>query len=644
MTVKYRDEIDGLRAIAVCFVIAFHFFPTEVPRGYLGVDLFFVISGYVITAQLYVQLNDNRFSFRSFYARRIKRILPLAFFVILVVVLAGRLILLSPDFNRLSESAFAAATFWANIYYWLDGGYFSAADKLKPLLHMWSLSVEEQFYIFYPLVLWVTIGVLRMRLVATVGVLAVLSVGSLATFLYLESIGGSNPAFFLMPSRAWQFGLGALAALAVVGGAAFSVGWLAWSALAVLLASFFITTPIYFSELAVAGSTAIFLVVSIRLSSVVRALSWPVFKWLGLRSFSLYLWHWPIVVYLNYAFVDSTPLSAKLVGLVLCFGLAEMSYRFVETPFRYNFGLGRSASLIAASSCIVALVVVQANMREANGTNLSTRLAQQIQTNFRCSISDFIPYGASRACILRPLSETGNIAILGNSHSQMYAEAISARVEDEGTGVILIPLNACLPTVSLNISLKCLDQARVNLTELMADMRIATVVVGTTYTATNYVTEVDQPQPADGIYTRPNFGTASGQGESADPPIPLASALIDLADRIEKSGREVWLIGPVLGPGYDLSSELGRKLRFGQVTEEEAVELLSVPREEFDRRFIALISMLKDRLGERFLLPSDSLCDEGLCYFADRAGSYFADSNHLGIYGIATVNQIFDGL
>ena len=206
---RYRVEIDGLRAIAVCFVILFHFFPNLFPIGYLGVDLFFVISGYVITTQLQAKMRDSSFSFANFYTRRIKRILPLTFLVLAVTVSFGSVILLKADFARLIDSAFATATFWANIFFWRDGGYFGDADKLKPLLHMWSLAVEEQFYIVFPAIFWFLIACLKMRpvpLVVSVMVLALLSLGG---YLGLNYIGGGSPAFFMMPTRAWQFGFGA---------------------------------------------------------------------------------------------------------------------------------------------------------------------------------------------------------------------------------------------------------------------------------------------------------------------------------------------------------------------------------------------------------------------------------------------------
>jgi len=215
----------------------------EFPVGFLGVDLFFVISGYVITTQLQWQMRENKFSFLGFYTRRVRRILPLTFVVLLTTVIFGYFILLKADFSRLLDSAFATATFWANVFFWRDGGYFGGSDKIKPLLHMWSLAVEEQFYIVFPLTFWVFISLLKMRSIQLLAALTALTLLSLAGYLALEKIGGSSPAFFMMPTRAWQFGFGALAALIIADGWRRDSVTLSTISLVVLILCFFVTSP-----------------------------------------------------------------------------------------------------------------------------------------------------------------------------------------------------------------------------------------------------------------------------------------------------------------------------------------------------------------------------------------------------------------
>lgn len=620
---RYRTEIDGLRAIAVWLVLLFHFLPETVPLGFLGVDLFFAISGYVITGQLLGQMDQGRFSFRAFYARRIKRILPLSFVVVSVTMIAGAAILLHADFVGLTKSAFASSTFWANIFFWRDGGYFGGSDKLKPLLHMWSLSVEEQFYVVFPLVLWLVLGVAKWGEKAILSVFFVLSGLSLGAYLAFIQIGGNNPAFFLMPTRAWQFGAGALAVFVVQIGRIRHNAIVAAVGLIGIFVSVFSDWTWAWNEILITAAAMTYLVFASGKAAADRALSGTVMRYLGARSFSLYLWHWPIVAYLGYSFVDQIPAAAIAAGIVLCFLLSEVSYRVIERRFRYEYPLSRSLALIIVSSAIMAAVFVFGN--RARPDDLANRFASQIQTNFRCSLTDYVPFGASRACILSPFGDGQNFAILGNSHAQMYAPVIADAVAKNAAGLMVVPLNGCPPTVSINISESCLRAAKINFDAVRNDDRISTVIIGTTYTDPEYVTQA-------GDVLRPQ---QSG---------PFAESLIALVDQLEMSGKTVFMIGPIPHPGFDIASDVARKLKFGQLTEAEAQTLLTSPLSAFDERFKGAITPLSRRLGEHLILPHEGLCDQKVCRLADADGSYFADSNHLGTLGLEKVRGAFGGI
>ena len=617
----YRAEIDGLRAIAAMAVLVFHFFPDRLPSGYLGVDLFFVISGYVITNQLQKNLTDNSFSFAEFYKRRIRRILPLTFVVTTVTLFAAAFILLRPDFEAASKSAFATSTFWANIFFWRDGGYFGGADKLKPLLHMWSLAVEEQFYILFPALLWLLVAKFRIGPRLLIAALLGLTLLSFAAYIALIQIGGATPAFFLMPTRAWQFGVGAAIALAV--GYGYARKSAAMPAVALVAMLFFLWLPGFdlVSQLGITLGVGAYLLLSGNANVSDRALSSPVMRYLGLRSFSIYLWHWPIVAFMSYAFVGEIPLIWKAGGVVLTFTLSEASYRLVEKPFRYTFSLKGAVGLIAASAA--AMIATHLYATGSAKDDLEGRLASQIQTNFRCAISDFVPYGASRACILKQGGPTQNVAIIGNSHAQMYAPAILSQYSDSDKGVTLIPLNSCTPTTSVNVSAGCAKSARTNLDALLADEAIGTVYIGTTYGHEEVVTPDGKP--------------VKDSDESE-----FAASLIELVDALEGNGKEVRLIGPIAVPGYDFASEMSRKLRFGWVTAKTAQQAFIVPRREHEKKFSNTIQTLVNRLNRSFIRVHNYLCDADHCRFADAGGSYFADSNHLSEYGVAKVSRAFE--
>ncbi|MHC0052527.1 acyltransferase family protein [Actibacterium sp. D379-3] len=568
-------------------------------------------------------MREGRFSFADFYMRRIKRLLPLTFLVVVATVGVGQVILLNEDFAKLIESAFATATFWANIFFWRDGGYFGAPDKVKPLLHMWSLAVEEQFYIMFPALFWLFIVRLRLRPAGLLVAVSALTLISLGVYLGLRQFGGDSPAFFLMPTRAWQLGCGVLAALIVAGGWRRDNATLSALALTVMAFSFFFADKSFPSEIVVACSAAIYLATTRGAFSLDKVLAAPVMTYLGRRSFSLYLWHWPIVAFLNYAFVGETPLAWKLGSLALILVLSELGFQLVEKPFRYRLPLRVSISFIASCCALVIAMNVFSNKRNTDG--LSERLAAQVQTNYRCGISDYVAYGSSRACVLKKIAPSGNVAIMGNSHAQMYADAILDLYKDKPAGVLLIPLNSCTPTPHVNVSPRCAQMAATNLNVVLADDTISTVFIGTTY-GHEVVVQSDGTVIED------------PRGEH------FTDALLDLINSLKHEKEMVYLIGPIQTPGYNLPSELARQLKFGWISEIDAKGAFEIPRSIFDLEFSDTIIALSKKLGSEMLRPDIWLCDADHCRFADENGSYFADSNHLSHYGIDTVRPMFEAV
>jgi len=227
----YRSDIDGLRALAVASVVLFHLSENFLPGGYLGVDIFFVISGYLLTGIIWKEMRAGSFSIAQFYIRRIRRIIPALLLVLIVVTCLSVIVLLPADLAGFGRSVLASLLFVPNIYFWRDTNYFSSAADQKPLLNLWSLGIEEQFYLLLPLVLlYLTKGVAR-RAILIISFLVFLSFAlNWAAIL----VGGSGPAFYLLPTRAWELGVGS--ALALLPKAS-SRPWLAMSGWAIMLCS-----------------------------------------------------------------------------------------------------------------------------------------------------------------------------------------------------------------------------------------------------------------------------------------------------------------------------------------------------------------------------------------------------------------------
>ncbi len=361
---SYRPDIDGLRAIAVSAVLLYHAH-LGLPGGFIGVDVFFVISGFLITSLILKDAESSKgFGILNFWERRIRRILPALLVVILATIAGGWFVLLPSDFSDLGRSVLAQAVFGGNFYFWLTGGYFTAPAGLKPLLHTWSLAVEEQYYLFFPL-LFLLGAWKRAALRLVVGLAA------LASFFLCVSLTRSSPeaGFYLLPSRAWELFGGALLAMApqgfkLAGWAREALGWGGLLAVGCCLFLYHDTTP--FPGVAALppclGTLMMIYANGGPASWLGRALSVRPLVFLGKISYSLYLWHWPILVYAVY-WQDSNILRwyYRIALLVLSVILATISCKFVEMPFRSRRVFPRRWQILTlgvASPCCLALLGV----------------------------------------------------------------------------------------------------------------------------------------------------------------------------------------------------------------------------------------------------------------------------------------------
>jgi len=351
---NYRSDIDGLRAFAVTSVVLFHAFPKWLTGGYVGVDIFFVISGYLISKILFTEIAEHRFTFASFYGRRIRRIFP-ALAVCLVAVLAYGFVALMPsELAQLGKHVFFGAGFLSNIVLWSESGYFDGAATSKPLLHLWSLGVEEQFYIVWPALLWIAFRIKA----ATGRLLAVLFAVSFAVNIVL-SVTNISDAFYLPISRFWELLAGAALAWRREIALAPNVrSWISLAGFAAMLSAVALFTPEmrfpgWLALLPVAGAAAVILAGP---EAVVNrtVLSSRVVVFVGLISYPLYLWHWPLISYAYIIRMGKPPTPLMATALVAAgFLLAWATYRFVEYPIRFGLHRQRRTQIIAVSMAAV---------------------------------------------------------------------------------------------------------------------------------------------------------------------------------------------------------------------------------------------------------------------------------------------------
>lgn len=373
---KYRPEVDGLRTIAVVPVVLFHLGYSFVPGGFVGVDIFFVISGFLISRIIYTEILENRFSLVDFYERRARRILPALFLVLLFCIIASNLIFMPRELVGFSESLIGVLTFSSNIFFWKESGYFSTASELKPLLHTWSLSVEEQFYIILPLILYVS---LKYAKAYTPHVILFLAFISLA-ISEIASEGRyyiSTAGYFLLPTRAWELFLGSILAIYEYNHGnkcrASTNSLMSCLGLVIILISIltydrFTSFPGLSALLPTVGSCMI--IYYAREGTVINSVfSNRIMVGVGVLSYSIYLWHQPLIAFSKYIYGELTSLQ-NICIIVATAAMSYLTWRYVETPFRtrkHPRSFGRKSIFLMSGFATAGLFAISLFIIEKGG-------------------------------------------------------------------------------------------------------------------------------------------------------------------------------------------------------------------------------------------------------------------------------------
>ena len=364
---KYRAEIDGLRALAVVPVILFHAGFELFSGGFVGVDVFFVISGYLITTILIEDIENKRFSIVNFYERRARRILPALFFVMLVCIPFAWMWMLPSQMQDFSQSLVAVSLFASNILFWRESGYFDAAAEEKPLLHTWSLAVEEQYYVLFPIFLILAWRFGKNRVFWMIVVMAAIS-------LLLSEWGWRNKAtanFYLAPTRAWELFAGSIAAFIVQKQGVQKNNLLATLGLAAIIFSIFFydeTTP-FPSVYALVPVIGVVLLVLYAEKDTLAAklLSTKGFVGIGLISYSAYLWHQPLFAFARIRSLENPTTLLMLALSSLSVLLAYISWRYIEKPFRNKAQISRQKIFAISLTGILMFATLGVVGHKTNG-------------------------------------------------------------------------------------------------------------------------------------------------------------------------------------------------------------------------------------------------------------------------------------
>jgi peptidoglycan/LPS O-acetylase OafA/YrhL len=462
---KYRAEIDGLRALAVVPVILFHAGFELFSGGFVGVDVFFVISGYLITTILIEDIENDRFSILKFYEKRARRILP-ALALVCFSTLPFSYFYLDPNsFADYGKSLTSVSVFLSNVYFALSGGYFAEYVSTKPLLHTWSLSVEEQFYIVFPFVVLLSAGHSRIKLVSTITILTVIS------FICALVLVDVYPriAFFGIPTRAWELGIGALLAASRDSWANLNKVYgniLGVLGISLLIASYLLISadnemPGLVALIPVLGTALIIIVPHSSLST--KILGNKIFVGIGLISYSLYLWHQPV---LSFGHQISKSLLATLLLLSIILALSLLSWKYVETPFRSKKFVKDSYVLPFSMAALIVLGLTGWFVSSNNGFDerfpvYKTYLSQtkwSDDKNVDAACAD--QYGGDQYCLINDLSSDVTDVLIGDSHANHFYHGLAERLREVDRNLLMIGAGGCPPLIDIDMGFNYIHGSR----------------------------------------------------------------------------------------------------------------------------------------------------------------------------------------
>lgn len=490
---KYYAHVDGLRTLAVVPVVLYHVGLTAIPGGFVGVDVFFVISGYLITGVLMGDLRADRFSIARFYQRRIQRLLPALFVVLLAVWLVSALLYFPVELAPVGWQLLATATFTANFYFRSQTGYFTEAADTQPLLHTWSLAVEEQFYIFFPILLYFLYRYARKHIASALIGLSVLSFVGCVFLTYVAE----STAFYMLPTRAWELGIGAI--LSVLGARQIPGRWaggvrFAGVALIVIpMLTYTTESPAFPGWAAALPSVGAALLIGWGGDGIVgKVLALRPVVYIGRVSYSMYLWHWPLIVFYKHA-TDPTLSAWEMAGLsVASFVLASLSTELVERPFRTKKARAirpRPVILVGTATLVVlgtlGAIQIRTPISLINAPESVFATAQAIKYR---DTDDFTRQFRPGSCFLREDGEVynaekcatlatdrPNILLIGDSHAAQNWLTFSEMFPD--ANVMQATASACRPLLDGPADSKCKELRDWALKELIPEGNIDAAIL-----------------------------------------------------------------------------------------------------------------------------------------------------------------------
>ena len=603
---KYRPDIDGLRALAVIPVVLYHTEFSLFRGGFVGVDIFFVISGYLITTIIHEEILQDRFTVAGFYERRIRRIFPALFTVIFFSTVAAAFTMLPRAFELFGQSVTAATLFAANIYFLTESDYFAPAADTQPLLHTWSLSVEEQFYVLFPLLLVFIYTSFHGRWQK---ILLPAALISLALSIFGVHVFPSA-TFYLLPTRGWELLLGSFVALGLFPHPANqhlrnSLSLLGLSLIVFSILFFTAQTPFpgWHALLPCTGAALIIFAGQGGTSAAGRLLSSQVLVFIGLISYSLYLWHWPVMVFAKQIFPEYrlADIAAAVVGL--SFLLAVLSWKFVEQPFRKKGTPQQQTRLFTAAAAVI-IVSTATGIAIDSGQGLPGRFGDTLIT-LECDLDtynlgtcflredqDFSQWQGDNCFLLS--GKDSNTLLWGDSFAAHYAPGIKNTQNRIHSNILQYTAGGCAPAYAYDPPYRpqC-KKIAAQINDIITKYKIRTIIMAAAWKM------------------------ALDNGLSYQD-------LQQTVDTLRKQGLRVVIIGQ--SPRFDRSVQ--------DISNRATILGKSVSQDSIAQETTAINTRLQAIAGAAdFVDPSVLFCTGRQCRFKGDKGFYFWDDGHMTILG-----------
>lgn len=664
---KYRREIDGLRALAVVPVILFHAGFQTFSGGFVGVDVFFVISGYLITTIILAELEKGQFSIINFYERRARRILPALFFVMFVCLLFAWFWLLPNDMKDFSRSLVAVSAFTSNVLFWLTSGYFDTATQLKPLLHTWSLAVEEQYYVFFPVFLMLTWH-LGMRWI--IGLLSAFFLTSLA-LAHWGSVAEPIATFYLLPSRGWELLVGAFLAFYLAKGKEkvpakqFSeVG--GFVGITLILYSIFVFDkqtpfPSLYALVPTLG-TGLIILCARHNTFIGRVLGNKVFVGIGLISYSAYLWHHPLFAFAKHRSLDE---PSKLLLAVLAFTtviFAYFSWKYVETPFRSKKRFSRKQVFLYGVSGSILFVAIGLAGHFTKGfpqrfdENLASIIKGFDDKNPRqseCFYSGSNYPHPKDSCVLGNERKIVG-ALLGDSHADAISYALEQQLTNSNIGFRSLTYIGCPPVIDIYridgwSNNRCYEYNQQSVEYVLQNRSIEHIVLVARWTM--YLETVRFDNNEGGVENGGNvYIDAVENGSkvvSVDSKKRREIVKMRYRHTIEKyldAGKKVILVYPIPEVGIHVPSSMAKKILYQGIESDFIFTTSFDAYKNRNQDAIDSLDVISNHINLIRIKPSDLLCDtlvKNRCATSIDGIPLYYDDDHLSSRGAKlVVNEI----